>query len=318
MKGMMIRIPPSWYHTVFALDEFNVCEAMNCGPLTAESLQNALNIINIESSHNIDKICQCEDLLNQQGDLIAIDLNKNQYIQKITRQIQQLTTSEIIKTKIHSKNNCLLSSVSGNIQNQLISSVDIDETKEELKESVQIDSFHAVEKIECLFNKLKQDLVDNRNHIQSNTEEQISFSQIQQNDLHDNRNHNHGQLNSNINDQTSFNQIQQNVINDNSNQRKHKHNDQIQDRTITYIDRKSGEEFNCAGWIFKGRNGRIRKRKNVICHFCEGENEKTFDDNNLRAHLESVHCDVESLNAKSLVFILKYIYTFYIICMYNL
>ena len=304
MKSMMIRVPGSWYHTVYALDEFNVCEAINCGPLNAKSLKNALKIINVEISHDTDKTCKCEDLLNQGGDSIAMDLNRNDYIQKIKRQIQQLTTSEYIKNKINAKDNSLFSSLSENRRNASTSIMDFDENQE-LKDNVQLQhhSPRIVSKLNVLFNKLRQDLVDNRNEMDLNSVHQTSVNGIQQNVVNDD--------DSNRNQQISSTEIQQSVVNDDdSNETKYQHNDQIEDRTLTHIDRLSGETFKCIGWIWKGRTGRIRKRKNVICHFCPTDNEKTFDDNNLRAHLESKHFNVKKLKIKSLVFLFSSIHVF--------
>ena len=266
------------------MGEFNVCEAINCGPLTSETFDNALKIIKMENEHNIKNKCECEEGMNQRGDTIAIKLTKEEYLEKIVMKNKQLKISEMIQNKIHCKNNSILSSYSENISNSQISFMDIDENQYDKQQYAEDDSTNSCEsatKIRTLFSKLTQDLVDTRIHSNSNNNEESSLIQVEQSVSGE------GVI-------ISQNQIPEYV-----------HNDVIEDRSVVHVDYKSGISFKCKGWIFKGRKGCVKKRKNVICHFCTGE--KTFDSNNLRTHLESIHFKEETLNVKSLVFSKIYI-----------
>ena len=103
--GSLMRIPPGWYHTVYALDDFNACEAVNCGPMTSTTSSLSLKLELREIDHDINGRCDCASTFNNKGDEIAKLFAGSQPRIKIEQKI-----SQYINFKIHAKKWHFLSS----------------------------------------------------------------------------------------------------------------------------------------------------------------------------------------------------------------
>ena len=283
MRGSLIRVPSGCYHTVYALDDFNACEAINCQPMTAASLTKALKLGIREIDHDNKEICDCKSTFQNKGDEIAKEFAANQVI--IQQKIDQLLISENIQNqiKITTSSQLLLKSEFKNVANP------ISNTSVTSRRHFSL-SFSDFTESSCISNPSSSEIIicqSNHSTNSSSINPSMSTSSISSNN--DDNNHNH-----NNNTRPSNNRTKQN-------KRQYKHNEVIENPSLTHIDSKSQRTFNCKGWIFKKSANRTQRLKLVICDFCPSEPPKLVDQCGLRRHLESKHSNESELNISGMV-----------------
>ena len=294
--GSLMRIPPGWYHTVYALDDFNACEAVNCGPMTSTTLSLSLKLGLREIDHDINGHCDCASTFNNKGDEIAKLFAGSQPRIKIEQKISQLLTSENITKQISITSSApssrpqlsasdFIKSSSTTYTSQLAKSKNI---------SNQIPNKSVGSRPQLsLSDFTESSWISNTSSITCASPSEITISQSNH-DINsssikasvNNNNHNHNNTMPPSVNAPSINQTKQKKKRQ---YKQRKHNEVEEIPSMTHIDNKSGRTFQCKGWIFKVFENRTQRLKLVICDFCKSEPPKLIDQCGLRRHLESKH-----------------------------